>query len=233
MRERLDVMEQVVTCEECDLHTQCTAPVFMSGRTPAQITIIGEAPGEQEDIRGEPFVGPSGELLREALTVAGFNVDNVAFVNSVSCYPHGTPNWDQMAACSKNLADQLDLAGSKWLLAVGQVALKAFLPHVAIKHGRGRPISLSSRKATLYATYHPAAALRNSNFEAAMIDDLALFKTIVDADDPFAFIPDQCAGCTSIEVCWYEENGLGWCVDHIPDHEQSAYAERMALVAAR
>lgn len=231
MRERLDIMEQVVTCEACELHAQCTAPVFMSGPSPSAITVIGEAPGGQEDKAGEPFIGPAGQLLRSALTTVGIDVTTVAFVNTVSCYPNGTPNWDHMAACAQNKADQIEYAGSKWLLAVGQVALKGFVPHVAIKHGRGRPFIIDGR--IVYATYHPAAALRNSNYEAAMIDDLERFVQVVAADDPFAFIPDECSGCTSDEVCWYEDSGLGWCVNHIPEHDQVAYAERMALVAAR
>lgn len=227
---RLEVMEQVVTCESCPLHADVQGPVFMSGPTPARIAIVGEAPGEQEDKQGEPFIGPAGRKLRELLEGAGIDPTTVAFVNTVSCWPRGTPTWDHIHACSKNKIDQLALVDPEFVVPVGKVALKAFVPHLDIKHGRARPWKQDNR--IHFATYHPAAALRNGNYEEAMERDLARLVELIAAPDWQKFIPDTCSGCANHDVVWFEDSGLGWCEVHLPAHIAPLYRERMALVAA-
>lgn len=225
---RLEVMQQVVECTDCHLHEQCTAPVFMSGQTPTLIAVVGEAPGGQEDDQGAPFVGPAGEMMRQVLEGAGIDPQTVVFINTVSCFPHGTPTWDHVNACADNKRAQLDLAAPHFVLAVGKVALKAEKRYVDIKHGRGRPWRDDTGR-IWFATYHPAAALRNSNYEQAMEDDVATFKAMVDACqvNPDAWMlvsPDSCSGCTSTEIVWYEDCGFPWCETHIPEHATAARA---------
>lgn len=239
-RERLDVMEQVITCEACDLVTGCTGPVFMTGPTPARIVVLGEAPGKQEDEQGAPFVGPAGQLMRRTLTDAGFDVDaDIVFVNTVSCLPNRsptapTPEWEHVIACTPNKNDQIELADPRLVLTVGKVALKSCRRELDMKV-RGRPFLHNGR--VTFATYHPSAALRNGNYEEAMLADVAAFRELYDAyvvrgEEWTKFIPDQCAGCSSIDVIWFEAAGLGWCEIHLPDQERPLWEERSALIAA-
>jgi len=210
---RLEVMEQVVSCETCDLHKQCTAPVF--GTIPeggTKIAILGEAPGAQEDAQGAPFVGPAGQMIRKHLDGAGIDPESVAFVNTVSCFPHGTPEWDHIHACAKNREDQLSLSGATHVLCVGKVATKAIEPALDLKHGRGRPFLKYDR--IHFSTYHPAAALRNGNYEEAMADDIRVFAELVKGDW-LDFVKPTCAACPQ-DMYWMQESGLTWCLEHVP-----------------
>lgn len=230
MTERLEVMEQVVSCEACPLHAKFSGPVFMSGPAPARIAVVGEAPGRQEDEQGAPFVGPAGQVMRRMLGEAGIDPDTVAFVNTVSCFPDGTPEWENVHACADNKAAQLGLVNPEYVLAVGKVALKGFRRELDLKHGRGRPWRQDGR--IVFATYHPAAALRNGNYEEAMARDLETFKQMLDSGDWQKFVPLECAGCTSVECVWIEETHLGWCETHLPDTERPLWEASLARAAA-
>jgi uracil-DNA glycosylase family 4 len=77
-----------LTCTNCDLHKECTAPVPMSATGAVRFAVIGEAPGSTEDAQGEPFVGVSGLFLREQFKAVGFDPGKVAYLNTVCCWPH-------------------------------------------------------------------------------------------------------------------------------------------------
>lgn len=231
MSARLELMDRVVSCTSCELHAQCTAPVFMSGPVPSRIAVLGEAPGEQEDQRGEPFVGPAGKMLRSHLEGAGIDLLSVAYVNTVSCFPHGTPTWDHINACAGNREDQLALTGAEWVLAVGKVATKALNPSLDMKHGRGRPWLQDGR--VCMSTYHPAAALRNGNYEQAMQEDIQTFAEMVKAGPKrwLDWIPVSCSGCVK-PMYWMQENGLCWCLECVPSPDfERAQKWREAQVA--
>lgn len=222
---RLELVEQIVTCENCELAGQCTAPVMGTVPDGATIAIVGEAPGEQEDTHGQPFIGPAGDLLRRLLADAGIDPDGVAYINTVSCWPHGTPTWDHIRACAPNKNAQLDYLNPRFVIPVGQVAIKGFKPHLAAKHGRGRPWVQDGR--IFCATYHPAAALRNGNYERAIEADLQTIAEFIERDDgePFEYWPswlsfvlsDYCSACP-VEVYFFDDDGLGWCEVHMPEH---------------
>lgn len=226
MTDRLELMAQVVECEACALHTQCTAPVFMSTPTtvstfPAvagfvpKIAILGEAPGEQEDIKGKPFIGPAGEMLRGHLKAVGIDPDSVSYVNAVSCYPHGTPEWEHVHACAANREAQLALSGATHVLCVGKVATKSIEPALELKHGRARPFLVGGR--VYFATYHPAAALRNGNYEQEMADDIRVFAEMVQSgpEDWLNYVRLTCSACPK-NAGWIQESGLAWCLEHLP-----------------
>jgi uracil-DNA glycosylase family 4 len=225
--ERLDLMEQIVTCENCVLHTGCAGPVFMSGPAPAEIVVLGEAPGKDEDKQGAPFVGPAGKLMRRMLADVGIQPDLVAFVNTVSCLPNlsaaaPTPEWEHLEACAGNKAAQIEFADPDYVLTVGKTALKSCRRELDM-HARGRPWLHNGR--LTFSTYHPSAALRNGNYEQTLADDLIVFKQMIDAcaSDRNAwvnFIPASCSGCSSTETVWFEGTGLGWCDVHVPDAER-------------
>lgn len=218
--DRLTVMDLVLDCVNCELHTRCTAPVFMSGPTPNRWVILGEAPGRQEDKQGVPFVGPAGEILRDHLTQVGFDPDQTTFINTVSCFPDGTPEWEHVNACEQNRVWQLELADPKFVLCVGKVATKAINRSLDMKHGRGRPW-LGADGRVYMATYHPAAALRNTNIESAMHDDLVTFAEMIAADDWMDFVRFTCSACP-LDMCWMGADHLVWCEAHLPAIERVA-----------
>lgn len=216
--ERLLVTEAVVSCTRCPLHVEGTGPVAFSGPTPTTVCVLGEAPGRQEDAEGAPFVGPAGQLMRELLAKAGFAVAEVAFVNTVSCWPGAeikTPDWTHIDACRPNKLAQLDVVDPKFVLAVGKVATKAVDNRIQIKYGRGRPWMVDDR--VFYATYHPAAALRNGLYEKAMEEDLERFVELVaaGADRWPEYMTDKCFACNN-PFFWLEPSGLAWCEVHAP-----------------
>lgn len=233
--ERLEVIEQVVTCTNCELVEQCTSPVPMRGQ-PSRIVVVGEAPGETEDQVGKPFVGPAGRLLGRLFQEVGIT-EPMGVVNTVSCWPHEAPHWDHIVACEDNKWAQIDWLNPTYCLLLGQVALKGMRRALAIKTARARPFIVRDR--ICWATYHPAAALRNGEYETKLVADLVRFRELLDGgpDQWRTFVPDSCAAC-SVDAEWWEENGLGWCRLHLPDSEVAAYNaahDRAAaeLVAAR
>jgi DNA polymerase len=224
---RIDVVNQVVGCTRCELHEQCTLPVALRGE-PGPVAVVGEAPGEQEDIAGQPFVGPAGKLLADLLGEAGIT-EPLAFINTVSCWPRGTPTWDHVRSCEANKWAQLDYVNPTYVLLLGKVALKGMRPELDLKRGRARPFVVRDR--ICFATYHPAAALRNHNYEDTLRDELALFRLLLDAEDWQDLIPETCSAC-AVEADWWEDGGLGWCRVHLPEQLAAAYDARQAVVAA-
>jgi uracil-DNA glycosylase family 4 len=228
--ERLLVTEAVVSCTRCPLHEAGTGPVAFSGPNPTTVCVLGEAPGRQEDAAGQPFVGRSGQLLREMLAQCGFDVGQVAFVNTVSCWPGEelkTPDWTHMEACAVNKQAQLDLIDPTFVLAVGKVPTKGMDRRIEIKYGRGRPWRVDGR--IFFATYHPAAAARNGLYEKAMREDVETFKALVDAGaEKWAdFCDYKCFACNN-PMFWMEDSGLCWCEIHMPEEGQ----ERKRLLDA-
>jgi uracil-DNA glycosylase family 4 len=214
--ERLLVQGSILDCTACELHAQCTAPVPFSGPSPATIAVLGEAPGEQEDIQGRPFVGPAGQLIRRLLReVAGVDPESCAWFNVASCWPRGTPSPEHIAACAGNRERQLAHLSPTWLLVLGSVALQALRPELTITRGRGRPFLYND--VVTMACYHPSAALRNRMMENPLRDDLRKFGGMVRSgrEHWWAFIPEKCARCLDF-VVRYDETGIGFCRTHDP-----------------
>lgn len=223
MQERR-LVAQILDCTACELSVQ-VLPVPFSGE-PGRIAVLGEAPGEQEDDVGRPFVGPAGQLLRRLLDHAGFEPNDLAYVNTVSCFPHGAPSWDHIRSCERNKLDQLDYLDPTFVLLLGKVALRSMRPDLDISQSRSRPF-IHGR--ICFASYHPAAALRNAKYERGLKRDLAVFRQLVDAEDWQALIPDDCSRCEELAVAW-ESTGLGWCEPHMPESLRGIYDPRRRQV---
>ncbi len=166
-----------------------------------------------EDEKGEPFVGPSGQLLRRCLKDAGFDPLKVSYVNTYSCKYSESPREEYIEACSPNKWNQLDYLSPDWLIIAGSIALHSMLPDVKISAMRGRPFKLGMFKC--YTIYHPSAGLRNGNYERMIEEDLAKFREVIDSSDWMEFISDLCMYCKESAV-WIEDSGLGYCVSHAP-----------------
>lgn len=218
MTDRLEVADRILNCERCELHARCTLPVPFHGPTPATIAVVGEAPGAQEDKAGQPFVGPAGQMIRKHLEAVGIDPEAICWINTASCFPHGTPQWDHVVACAENKRAQLELADPKWVLLLGKVALRGQNRDLEIKRVRGKAFLIDGR--VNFVTYHPSAALRNGNYERAMVEDLQNFKAMIDGGRWTAHISDHCLVCGKWAE-WFGEDGMALCLDHSPVPKRS------------
>lgn len=221
---RLEVREQILDCERCDLHARAT-PVPFHGPVPAFIAVLGEGPGKEEDAAGRPFVGPAGRLLRQHLTAVGLEPESLTWMNATCCWAGvGTnPTSSQVAACEPNRQMQLKLLNPTYLLIFGATALGSVRPGMAIRRGRGKPFLHGN--AIAYAIYHPSSILRNHLMEQPFREDLERFVELVDVGRErwWEFVSDRCFDCPDF-VDRYEETGVGWCARH-PKETRTVAAE--------
>jgi uracil-DNA glycosylase family 4 len=135
--DRCNVQAAVRACTRCPLYAAYSGPVPFSGPSPATVAVIAEAPGREEDRAREPLIGRAGRLLRAAMERVGFDWDEVARLNVVSCWPNRTPSRDEVDACKVNVAMQLEVIQPKYMLVCGKVAVEALVPGVVFKQMRG------------------------------------------------------------------------------------------------
>jgi len=167
----------VAGCTRCPLHRERTQTVFGVGDRQASWMLVGEAPGMEEDRRGEPFVGRAGKLLDEMLRAAGLSREQVYIANTVKCRPPGNRNPEpgELAACRGYLDRQLELVNPDIILAVGKVAAHALLGSDApVGRLRGRPHRYGD--VPLVVTYHPAYLLRSPTQKRLVWEDLCLAR---------------------------------------------------------
>ena len=177
-----ELQASVAGCTRCPLHQSRTQTVFGVGNRHADWMIIGEAPGAEEDRRGEPFVGRAGKLLDEMLRAVGLDRGTVFITNILKCRPPGNrdPAADEAAACRDYLERQIELIRPRLILAVGRIAAQQLL-HTDSPLGRlrGRAHSLNSGQVPLVVTYHPAYLLRSPAQKRKVWEDLCLARQIV------------------------------------------------------
>lgn len=165
--------ETVLNCQNCELHKTRTNVVFGHGPIPCNAMIIGEGPGEQEDISGKPFVGKAGQLLTKILESVGINRETDTFIaNTVKCRPPGnrTPVTEEINACKGYLIRQIQLVQPKVLILLGAPALKTILEEpLAISKVRGKwykaAVNYMSDPLYIMPIFHPSYLLRNASKE--------------------------------------------------------------------
>ena len=172
------LQQTVATCTLCPLHENRTQVVFGVGDEQADCLFVGEAPGEEEDLQGEPFVGQAGKLLDNMLTSIGLNRSEYAYIaNVVKCRPPGNRNPEpvEMASCAPYLDRQIDLLAPKLIVALGKVAAVRLLGRDAsIASLRGQVLNYQGR--ALIVTYHPAYLLRSLMDKVKAWEDLCFIK---------------------------------------------------------
>lgn len=161
--------EAVQHCQGCPLFQQATQAVFGEGPTTARLLIIGEAPGDQEDLAGQPFVGPAGSLLDESLAACGLSRTDVFITNAVKHFKwtasgtrrlHAKPSAREIHACRPWLEAELELVHPQTVVCLGATAAQTLLgPKFRLTATHGQP-QASSWAECVIATYHPAAVLR-------------------------------------------------------------------------
>jgi DNA polymerase len=174
--------EAVSTCELCGLHEKRTQTVFGTGDQQANWLIIGEAPGEQEDVQGEPFVGRAGVLLNNILASVGLDRTRVYIANVVKCRPprNRDPLSDELETCYPYLQRQIDLIQPKLILLIGRVAAQTLLKtDTAVGRLRGKVHHMDGSSIPMIVTYHPAYLLRRPSEKQKVWKDLLLAKETV------------------------------------------------------
>ncbi|MDX1404388.1 MAG: uracil-DNA glycosylase [Woeseiaceae bacterium] len=178
-----ELEQQVAACTLCALHRTRTQTVFGVGSQSADWMIIGEAPGAEEDRRGEPFVGRAGKLLDEMLRSVGLDRDRVFIANILKCRPPNNrdPAVNEAAACRPYLERQIALLQPKLILAVGRIAAQQLLQSDApLGRLRGQKHYLHGGQLPVIVTYHPAYLLRSPAQKRKAWEDLCLARQIVD-----------------------------------------------------
>jgi DNA polymerase len=161
-----DVEAASLTCARCKLAGNRTQVVFGVGRADAALMFVGEGPGEQEDLQGEPFVGRAGKLLTQLIEGIGMTRADVYIANVVKCRPPGNrdPQPDEIEACAPWLDRQLELIRPRVIVTLGNFATKLLLQTKdGITKIRGREFAFSraGHEAVLIPTLHPSAVLRS------------------------------------------------------------------------
>ncbi len=170
----------VAVCTRCALHESRTQTVFGVGNRDADWMIIGEAPGAEEDRRGEPFVGRAGKLLDEMLKAVGESRERVFIANILKCRPPNNrdPKPEEAASCREYLERQVTLVRPRIILAVGRIAAQQLIGTDApVGRLRGQRHSLGDTP--LIVTYHPAYLLRSPTQKRKAWDDLCLARSVL------------------------------------------------------
>lgn len=179
---RWQALEAAVSgCTLCSLHEGRTQTVFGVGHREAKIMLIGEAPGAEEDRRGEPFVGPAGQLLNAMLRAIGYARDDVFIANILKCRPPGNrnPSEPEAAACTPYLEKQIALVAPRVLVAVGRISAQWLLQcDTPVGTLRGRVHRYAEAGIPLVVTYHPAYLLRSPAEKGKAWQDLCMIKEL-------------------------------------------------------
>jgi len=174
--------QEAAGCMRCGLHAGRTTVVFGEGDPRADLLVVGEAPGQEEDRTGRPFVGRAGKLLDLLLMSAGFPRASVYICNVLKCRPpnNRNPLPDETATCVATwLRPQIEAVAPRALLAVGRFAVQALLETDAgIGRLRGRIHDYNG--APVVVSYHPAYLLRSPHAIRAAWDDFQMIRTILD-----------------------------------------------------
>lgn len=172
-----DLENAIKGCSKCKLHAGRKNIVFGTGNKNADIMFIGEGPGADEDIQGEPFVGKAGQLMNKAFEALEIKREDVYIANIVKCRPpqNRNPEADEANLCMDYLRNQVLLVKPKIIVLLGSVALKNILgDEYGITNSRGKWID---KKGIWYMpTFHPAALLRDESKKISFWKDLKLVK---------------------------------------------------------
>ncbi|MCR5353650.1 MAG: uracil-DNA glycosylase [Clostridiales bacterium] len=175
------LFEKCDSCKGCKLSETKTNTVFGTGNIQAKVMFVGEAPGEQEDLQGEPFVGASGKLLDKYLAVIDMPRESVYIANILKCRPphNRDPLPEEEDACIEFLRKQLQLINPKIIVCLGRIAAKRLIKpdfKITAEHGKW----FEKGKYLMCAVYHPSALLRDLSKRTEMLSDMFEIKKKAD-----------------------------------------------------
>ena len=159
-------------CRQCELHNGRTNVVFGTGNPHAEIMFIGEGPGEQEDITGEPFVGRAGRLLDKYFYAMDIDREDIYIANMVKCRPpqNRDPSPEEQDICLQYLREQVRLIRPKMIICLGRIAAqKLIYPNFKVTKQHGEWTEKNG--VLMMGTFHPASLLRNPAQKPAALED--------------------------------------------------------------
>ena len=175
------IREEIGDCTRCKLHSGRTNLVFGVGNPKADLMFVGEAPGRDEDIKGEPFVGRAGQLLTKIIEAIDLDRDDVYIANVIKCRPpqNRNPEPDEVETCEPFLFSQIDAIQPRVIVALGAFAVRTLLrdDKTPISKLRGRQYSF--RGTTLIPTFHPAYLLRSPDKKQYVWEDMKQVRAIL------------------------------------------------------
>ncbi len=175
-----EIASLVSDCTRCELYKSKTKDVPGVGSKDAEIMFIGEAPGRDEDQKGEPFVGAAGKFLTEMIEMIGLKRSDVYIGNVVKHRPPGNrdPLPSEIKACFPYLSRQIEVIKPKLIVLLGRHAVSQFLPEFKISRVHGQP---KRKNGQIYLPlYHPAAALYNAFMKETLISDFKKIPLVLD-----------------------------------------------------
>ncbi len=189
--------DQIRQCSSCTLSQSRKNVVPGKGPVPAKVVLLGEGPGEEEDNRGEPFIGRAGRLLDSLLGNIGWNRGLCFITNCIHCRPphNAKPSPKQISACSHWLDIELGMAQPEILVLMGATAISRVLGPGAgtVEHLHGNPIvqDVLGKSTILLPMYHPAAALYETAQLRFVYDDFQILKGLIAGNDPQQYLADD------------------------------------------
>ncbi len=168
-----EIRSECMSCNRCKLAESRTHLVFGTGNPQAEVMLVGEGPGEQEDLQGIPFVGPAGKLLDVMLELIDLDREKVYIANMVKCRPphNRDPREDELAACREWLDRQIKSVDPKIIVCLGRIAACSLIRsdyHITREHGTWCTVG----NAVCTAIYHPSALLRDPGKRPETFEDL-------------------------------------------------------------
>jgi uracil-DNA glycosylase len=185
-------------CRGCQLYQNATQTVFGSGKSKARLMLVGEQPGDKEDLEGEPFVGPAGQLLRQLIEQAGLDLRQVYLTNAVKHFKwqprgkrrlHAKPSSREIFACRPWLEAEIAALKPDFIVCLGATAAQSLLGNkFRLTKARGQ-VQESTFGIPVLATYHPSAVLRAPDddrqaMREALLDDLKIAVTLMASEQP-------------------------------------------------
>ncbi len=174
------IAAQVSMCTRCTLHETRQKSVPGEGPSHAEIMLIGEGPGKNENEQGRPFVGQAGQFLETLLAQAGLKRADVWIGNVVKCRPpeNRDPLPDELAACNEYLDAQIAAIDPKIIITLGRFSMGKFMPGAKISQVHGQMRQIDGR--FVIAMFHPAAALHNVNIKPLIMNDFAQLPKLLE-----------------------------------------------------
>lgn len=176
-----ELQAQIIADKICpDLAEQATQLVFGAGSPDADLAFIGEAPGKNEDLTGEPFVGAAGKFLNEMLAMINLEREDIYITNIVKYRPPNNrdPSLEEKTAFLPFLQKQLNIIKPKLIVTLGRHSMDSLLPGLKISEVHGKPKRYKGR--VYLPLFHPAAALYNGGLRQTLIDDFAAIPHILE-----------------------------------------------------
>lgn len=170
------IQEDDVTPE---LRATATQLVFGVGNVEAAVMLVGEAPGKNEDLQGEPFVGAAGQFLNEMLGAAGMKRSDVYITNIVKYRPPANrdPSPEEIEAFIPYLTQQIEVVRPALIALLGRHAMSVFLPGLKISNVHGKPVRKGGQ--VYLPLFHPAAALYNQSMRETLVNDFCLVPAVL------------------------------------------------------